>query len=98
MSGFSFLDDELHEAAGVGASAAAASGKRPPAQWSAARTKSRFEEDSMHSVADRAGPAGGGGGGGGPSLPFRIREVQIVPKAIGTNPVFAVSKPRLKEA
>lgn len=48
-------------------------------------------------AADRAGPSGGGGGGGGPSLPFRIREVQMIPKAIGTNPVFSVAKPRLKD-
>merc|ERR1719499_1090359 len=99
MSGFGFLDEEINEAAagaGTGRPAAGGSGaggaarRQPPSQWSAARTKSQFE-DQLH-VADRAGPSGGGGGGG-PSLPFRIREVQIIPKAIGTQPVFAVAKP-----
>mmetsp|Transcript_79688 Transcript_79688/g.204998 ORF Transcript_79688/g.204998 Transcript_79688/m.204998 type:complete len:91 (+) Transcript_79688:119-391(+) len=90
MSGFGFLDDELNEASG---SLATKGDRKPPTNWGAAKSKSRFEDSQQ--VADYAG--GGGGGGGGPSLPFRIREVQIVPKAIGTTPVFAVAKPRLKD-
>mmetsp|Transcript_93229 Transcript_93229/g.268447 ORF Transcript_93229/g.268447 Transcript_93229/m.268447 type:complete len:99 (+) Transcript_93229:77-373(+) len=98
MSGFGFLDDELKEAASSTGRNVAMSGtaqRRPPAQWSAARTGSQFQ-DQLH-LSDRAGPGAGGGGGGGPSLPFRIKEVQIIPKAIGNQPVFAVCKPRLKD-
>mmetsp|Transcript_35029 Transcript_35029/g.52719 ORF Transcript_35029/g.52719 Transcript_35029/m.52719 type:complete len:90 (+) Transcript_35029:107-376(+) len=78
----------------AGASLTASSASRPPAQWSAAGSSRRYEEDQKQ-VVDRSA---GGGGGGGPSLPFRIREVQIVPRAIGNQPVFSVSKPRIKAA
>eukprot|EP00913_Durusdinium_trenchii_P022208 g20868.t1 len=74
--------------------------KKPPAQWSAARTKSTFEErraagSEQSVVGDRAGAQGGGGGGGGPSLPFRIREVKLFPRSIGAEPVFSIAKPRM---
>eukprot|EP00429_Kryptoperidinium_foliaceum_P041222 CAMPEP_0176181486 /NCGR_PEP_ID=MMETSP0120_2-20121206/92989_1 /TAXON_ID=160619 /ORGANISM="Kryptoperidinium foliaceum, Strain CCMP 1326" /LENGTH=94 /DNA_ID=CAMNT_0017519711 /DNA_START=69 /DNA_END=352 /DNA_ORIENTATION=+ len=64
MSGFGFLDDELKEAAGGRPGAGGAGGRSlPPSEWSAAKTRSQFEDQTY--VADRAGPAGGGGGGGG---------------------------------
>mmetsp|Transcript_30328 Transcript_30328/g.68922 ORF Transcript_30328/g.68922 Transcript_30328/m.68922 type:complete len:105 (+) Transcript_30328:70-384(+) len=102
MSGFSFIDDEVSEVnkarnslSGFDRSAA----RKPPAAWGAAKSKSVFEETAY--VADAAGPQGGAqggaqGGGSGPSLPFRIREIQMVPKAVGTQPVFCISKPQLK--
>eukprot|EP00437_Effrenium_voratum_P014342 CAMPEP_0181446994 /NCGR_PEP_ID=MMETSP1110-20121109/26393_1 /TAXON_ID=174948 /ORGANISM="Symbiodinium sp., Strain CCMP421" /LENGTH=94 /DNA_ID=CAMNT_0023571093 /DNA_START=60 /DNA_END=340 /DNA_ORIENTATION=+ len=94
MSSFNFLDDEVSEVEKVNKDLATldrGAKKAPPAQWSAARTKSTFEEQSI--VGDRAGAQGGGGGGGGPSLPFRIREVKLFPRSIGAEPVFSVAKP-----
>eukprot|EP00438_Fugacium_kawagutii_P023843 Skav212428 [mRNA] locus=scaffold202:277702:285708:- [translate_table: standard] len=80
MSSFNFLDDEVSEVERANKDLAQLDrqAKKPPAQWSAARTKSTFEErltsDEQSMVGDRAGAqGGGGGGGGGPSLPFRIR-------------------------
>mmetsp|Transcript_35387 Transcript_35387/g.110055 ORF Transcript_35387/g.110055 Transcript_35387/m.110055 type:complete len:101 (-) Transcript_35387:234-536(-) len=98
MSGFDFLDDEVKEASKARSDLARFDRmalKKPPAEWGAARAKSRFEDATY--VGDEAGPQGGGGmAGGGPSLPFRIREVQMVPKAIGTAPIFSIAKPQLK--
>ncbi|CAJ1410850.1 unnamed protein product [Effrenium voratum] len=97
MSSFNFLDDEVSEVERANKDLAQldrTAAKKPPAQWSAARTKSTFEEQSM--VGDRAGAqGGGGGGGGGPSLPFRIREVKLFPRSIGAEPVFSIAKPRM---
>mmetsp|Transcript_57805 Transcript_57805/g.179337 ORF Transcript_57805/g.179337 Transcript_57805/m.179337 type:complete len:99 (+) Transcript_57805:82-378(+) len=96
MSGFDFIEDEVREAAKASlADPSRGPARKPPAGWGAARSKSRFEDEAH--VAERAGPQGGGGmAGGGPSLPFRIREVQMVPKAIGTAPIFSIAKPQLK--
>mmetsp|Transcript_13560 Transcript_13560/g.19090 ORF Transcript_13560/g.19090 Transcript_13560/m.19090 type:complete len:100 (+) Transcript_13560:63-362(+) len=99
MSSFNFLDDEVSEVERANKDLAQLDrqAKKPPAQWSAARTKSTFEEQSM--VGDRAGAqGGGGGGGGGPSLPFRIREVKLFPRSIGAEPVFSIAKPRMMES
>merc|ERR1719210_1082930 len=98
MSRFDFLDDEVNEAKQGSANISKfdrSFTRKPPTSWGAAQSKSRFEDDTV--VGDQAGPNGGGGGGGGPSLPFRIREVLIIPKAIGTAPVFSVAKPKVKE-
>mmetsp|Transcript_6448 Transcript_6448/g.20721 ORF Transcript_6448/g.20721 Transcript_6448/m.20721 type:complete len:101 (+) Transcript_6448:57-359(+) len=98
MSGLDMLNDEIRESTKVRAELSSfdrTAARSPPAAWGAARAKSRFEEQSL--AADEAGPQGGAqGGGAGPSLPFRIREVQMVPKAIGTTPIFSVAKPQLK--
>lgn len=85
MSSFNFLDDEVSEVEKANKDLAQLDrqAKKPPAQWSAARTKSTFEEQSL--VGDRAGAQGGGGGGGGPSLPFRIREVKLFPVLLGQS-------------
>mmetsp|Transcript_22982 Transcript_22982/g.54447 ORF Transcript_22982/g.54447 Transcript_22982/m.54447 type:complete len:102 (+) Transcript_22982:88-393(+) len=99
MSALDFLNEEVKEAAKARAELAGldrAAGRRPPASWGAARAKSRFDEAAC--VADEAGPQGGGpqGGGAGPSLPFRIREAHMCPKALGSMPIFSVAKPQLK--
>mmetsp|Transcript_20403 Transcript_20403/g.27493 ORF Transcript_20403/g.27493 Transcript_20403/m.27493 type:complete len:98 (+) Transcript_20403:2-295(+) len=92
------LDQEVREASKLRADLAAldrAGTKKPPASWGAARANSRFQEAA--SVADEAGPQGGAqGGGAGPSLPFRIREAHMCPKALGSMPIFSVAKPQLK--
>eukprot|EP00414_Alexandrium_minutum_P005068 CAMPEP_0113823298 /NCGR_PEP_ID=MMETSP0328-20130328/2672_1 /TAXON_ID=39455 /ORGANISM="Alexandrium minutum" /LENGTH=100 /DNA_ID=CAMNT_0000791237 /DNA_START=88 /DNA_END=390 /DNA_ORIENTATION=- /assembly_acc=CAM_ASM_000350 len=98
MSALDFLNDEVKEAAKLRADLSSLdreATRKPPASWGAARANSRFSETAV--VADEAGPQGGAqGGGAGPSLPFRIREVQMVPKAIGSTPIFSVAKPQLK--
>ncbi|CAE8589303.1 unnamed protein product, partial [Polarella glacialis] len=95
MTTFDFLHDEV-EASDSLSRFDRTSAKKPPVEWSAAKTKSRFEEQTVH-LADRAGAGAGGGGGGGPSLPFRIREVKLVPRSIGSEPVFSIAKPRMLE-
>eukprot|EP00411_Alexandrium_monilatum_P091206 CAMPEP_0175763318 /NCGR_PEP_ID=MMETSP0097-20121207/67683_1 /TAXON_ID=311494 /ORGANISM="Alexandrium monilatum, Strain CCMP3105" /LENGTH=156 /DNA_ID=CAMNT_0017073059 /DNA_START=6 /DNA_END=474 /DNA_ORIENTATION=+ len=98
MSGMDLLEQELSESAKVRADLSGfdrTAGRKPPTNWGAARAKSKFDEQAV--VSDQAGPQGGAqGGGAGPSLPFRIREVQMVPKALGSAPVFSIAKPQLK--
>mmetsp|Transcript_15064 Transcript_15064/g.35287 ORF Transcript_15064/g.35287 Transcript_15064/m.35287 type:complete len:98 (-) Transcript_15064:83-376(-) len=95
MSGFSFLDEEVKEASGLSEFDRSAA-KKPPAAWGAAKAKSAFAGAAR--VSDEAGPQGGaqGAGGAGPSLPFRIREVQMMPHAMQTKPIFSIAKPQLK--
>ncbi|CAE8597471.1 unnamed protein product, partial [Polarella glacialis] len=94
MSRYDFLEAELGEAPAASGSEV---GRKPPAQWSAAKTSSRFDES--RAMGDRSqGGGGGGGGGGGPSLPFRIREVKLVPRSIGSDPVFSIAKPRMLDS
>eukprot|EP00441_Pelagodinium_beii_P024561 CAMPEP_0197662396 /NCGR_PEP_ID=MMETSP1338-20131121/53245_1 /TAXON_ID=43686 ORGANISM="Pelagodinium beii, Strain RCC1491" /NCGR_SAMPLE_ID=MMETSP1338 /ASSEMBLY_ACC=CAM_ASM_000754 /LENGTH=94 /DNA_ID=CAMNT_0043240235 /DNA_START=63 /DNA_END=347 /DNA_ORIENTATION=+ len=90
MSSFAFIDEEVNEVERASKDLSRfdrGSSRNPPAEWSAARTKSSFEDRA-------AAQGGGGGGGGGPSLPFRIREVKLFPKSIGSDPVFSIAKPR----
>lgn len=49
MSSFNFLDDEVSEVEKANKDLAQLDrqAKKPPAQWSAARTKSTFEEQSL---------------------------------------------------
>mmetsp|Transcript_66393 Transcript_66393/g.149049 ORF Transcript_66393/g.149049 Transcript_66393/m.149049 type:complete len:99 (-) Transcript_66393:84-380(-) len=96
MPGFDFIEEEIREASRASLSNPDRSAARkPPAAWGAAKSKSHFEEEKL--VADAAGPQGGAqGGGAGPSLPFRIREVQMVPQALGSKPIFSIAKPQLK--
>mmetsp|Transcript_2367 Transcript_2367/g.5308 ORF Transcript_2367/g.5308 Transcript_2367/m.5308 type:complete len:101 (-) Transcript_2367:160-462(-) len=98
MSGLDFLEQEIRESSKVRRELSQldrSSGRKPPVEWGAARAKSRFEEQAA--TADEAGPQGGAqGGGAGPSLPFRIREVQMVPQALGSKPIFSIAKPQLK--
>mmetsp|Transcript_51871 Transcript_51871/g.124925 ORF Transcript_51871/g.124925 Transcript_51871/m.124925 type:complete len:99 (+) Transcript_51871:67-363(+) len=93
-----FLEQELAESAKARAELSGldrASGRKPPGSWGAARAKSKFDERAV--VGDQAGPQGGAqGGGAGPSLPFRIREAHMCPKALGSMPIFSVAKPQLK--
>eukprot|EP00416_Gambierdiscus_australes_P032429 CAMPEP_0171091710 /NCGR_PEP_ID=MMETSP0766_2-20121228/34977_1 /TAXON_ID=439317 /ORGANISM="Gambierdiscus australes, Strain CAWD 149" /LENGTH=97 /DNA_ID=CAMNT_0011549859 /DNA_START=57 /DNA_END=350 /DNA_ORIENTATION=- len=95
MSSLDFIEEEVREAAGLSQFDRSAQ-KKPPTTWGAARAKSTFE--SAARVADAAGPQGGaqGAGGAGPSLPFRIREVQMMPHSMGTKPIFSIAKPQLK--
>mmetsp|Transcript_91536 Transcript_91536/g.186320 ORF Transcript_91536/g.186320 Transcript_91536/m.186320 type:complete len:92 (+) Transcript_91536:65-340(+) len=58
--------------------------KTAPAGW-------KPNQQEKHAVRDYAGE---GGGGGGPSLPFRIKELQILPKALGATPAMGMAHPR----
>eukprot|EP00441_Pelagodinium_beii_P018194 CAMPEP_0197663902 /NCGR_PEP_ID=MMETSP1338-20131121/58313_1 /TAXON_ID=43686 ORGANISM="Pelagodinium beii, Strain RCC1491" /NCGR_SAMPLE_ID=MMETSP1338 /ASSEMBLY_ACC=CAM_ASM_000754 /LENGTH=83 /DNA_ID=CAMNT_0043242431 /DNA_START=69 /DNA_END=317 /DNA_ORIENTATION=+ len=83
MASFDFLDAEANEAAGS-ISLDRSATRRAPAEWSAASRTSQVDRAAVGSA--------GGGSGGGPSLPFRIREVQLYPKSIGSDPVFSIAK------
>eukprot|EP00427_Karlodinium_veneficum_P042280 CAMPEP_0169265758 /NCGR_PEP_ID=MMETSP1016-20121227/45961_1 /TAXON_ID=342587 /ORGANISM="Karlodinium micrum, Strain CCMP2283" /LENGTH=105 /DNA_ID=CAMNT_0009349471 /DNA_START=40 /DNA_END=357 /DNA_ORIENTATION=+ len=78
---------------------------KPPAGFSAARSASRFTENMMsmaqrQGIADYAGAGGAGvgggvgGGGEGPSLPFRIKKVNLRPTPLGMEPVFSCARMR----
>eukprot|EP00408_Alexandrium_pacificum_P027464 CAMPEP_0171193238 /NCGR_PEP_ID=MMETSP0790-20130122/20277_1 /TAXON_ID=2925 /ORGANISM="Alexandrium catenella, Strain OF101" /LENGTH=99 /DNA_ID=CAMNT_0011658411 /DNA_START=69 /DNA_END=368 /DNA_ORIENTATION=+ len=96
MSALDFLNEEVQEASKLRAELSSldrGATRRPPASWGAARASSRLDE----AAGDAAGPQGGAqAGGAGPSLPFRIREVQMVPQALGSKPIFSIAKPQLK--
>mmetsp|Transcript_1098 Transcript_1098/g.1330 ORF Transcript_1098/g.1330 Transcript_1098/m.1330 type:complete len:98 (-) Transcript_1098:161-454(-) len=95
MSGLDLLEQEIKESAKDLSAFDRTAARKPPVQWGAARAQSRFEEGAL--TADKAGPQGGAqGGGAGPSLPFRIREAHMCPKALGSMPIFSVAKPQLK--
>merc|ERR1719195_2293183 len=71
--------------------------KKPPAGWSASKSKSSFQDGRIGTqswkVADKAGPMAGGGTAG-PALPFRIKDARYTPKGSGCQPVYTMSIPR----
>merc|ERR1712146_521238 len=78
---------------------------KPPIGYSAARSATRFNQDlfaiaQRQGVVDNAGAGGAGAGGGvggggeGPSLPFRIKKVNLRPTPLGMEPVFSCARMR----